>query len=599
MNNSICVTTACLLLGATAPLAARTVQGDRYLAEGRACAARKQWDAALASYRLALSQDPAEMIYQMATEKAVFQAAGAHVALGRQARAQGLAAEAVAEFERASALAPGLAVASQELAATREMMRRNDRLTPLERVKQEQEEERDRILPVPDLQAGTNGAITLTMVNQSPKVLFETVGKYAGMNVLFDPEYQPGKNFSLTLDGVTPTQALDHLALLSKSFWKALSQNTVFVTNDNPNKRRDYEAQVTRVFYLSNVNTPQEMQEIINTVRSMADLQRVMPYSTQYAIIARGEADKITLAAALIADLDKPRSEVVVDILVLEASQVFSRKITAALASTGLSLPINFSPRASVQTPTTTSTATTSTTTTSTTSTTASTIPLSSLGHLASADFSVSLPGALLQAVMSDAGTHVLQAPQLRAVDSIKATLKIGDRQPTATGSYSSGAGTATVSALVNTQFTYIDVGVNVDITPRVHDNGDVSMHVELEISSVNGHVTLGGIDEPIIGQRKVVHDIRMRAGEVSLLAGLVSQQDTKSTTGIPGLSGIPILRRLFTGESLDRNRSELMIAIIPHVVRGPVVTPANLRGIDTGTAGTVKLNLAPKTPER
>ena len=235
------------------------------------------------------------------------------------------------------------------------------------------------------------------------------------------------------------------------------------------------------------------MQEIINTVRSMADLQRVMPYSTQYAIIARGEADKITLAAALIADLDKPRSEVVVDILVLEASQVFSRKITAALASTGLSLPVNFSPRASIQTPTTTSTATTSTTTTSTTSTTASTIPLSSLGHLASADFSVSLPGALLQAVMSDAGTHVLQAPQLRAVDSIKATLKIGDRQPTATGSYSSGAGTATVSALVNTQFTYIDVGVNVDITPRVHDNGDVSMHVELEISSVNGHVTLGG----------------------------------------------------------------------------------------------------------
>lgn len=600
MRNSICVTTACLLLGATAPLAGRTAQGDRYLAEGRAYAARKQWDAALASYRLALAQDPAEMLYQMAAEKAVFEAADAHISLGQQARAQGHAADALAEFDRAHALAPALAAASQELAATLEMMRRNDRLTPLERRKHEQEEERDRILPVPELQAGTNGAITLTMVNQSAKVLFETVGKYAGMNVLFDPEYQPGKNLSLTLDSVTPTQALDHLALLSKSFWKALSQNTVFVTNDNANKRRDYEEQVTRVFYLSNVNTPQEMQEIINAVRSMADLQRVMQYTTQYAIIARGEADKIALAAALIADLDKPRSEVVVDILVLEASQVFSRKITAALASAGLNVPVSFSPRASIQTPTTTSTSTTSTTTTSTTSsTTASTIPLSSLGHLSSADFSISLPGALLQAVMSDAGTRVLQAPQLRAVDSIKATVKIGDRQPTATGSYSSGAGTATVSALVNTQFTYIDVGVNVDITPRVHDNGDVSMHVELEISSVNGHVTLGGIDEPIIGQRKVVHDIRMRAGEVSLLAGLVNLQETKSTTGIPGLSGIPLLRRLFTGESVDRNRSELMIAIVPHIVRGPVATPANLRGIDTGTAGTVKLNLAPKTPER
>ena len=289
MRDPICVTVACLLLVATVPLAARTVQGDRYLAEGRGCAARRQWDAALASYRLALAQDPAEMLYQMAAEKAAFQAADAHISLGQQARAQGRTAEALAEFERAHALAPALAAASQELAATRVMIRRNDRLTPLERMKQEQEEERDRILPVPELQAGTNGAVTLTMVDQSPKVLFETVGKYAGMNVLFDPEYQPGKNFSLTLDSVTPTQALDHLALLSKSFWKALSQNTVFVTNDNPNKRRDYEAQVTRVFYLSNVNTPQEMQEIINTVRSMADLQRVMPYSTQYAIIARGD----------------------------------------------------------------------------------------------------------------------------------------------------------------------------------------------------------------------------------------------------------------------------------------------------------------------
>src|SRR5664280_1149998 len=418
------------------------------------------------------------------------------------------------------------------------------------------------------------------------------------MNVLFDPEYQPGKNFSLTLDSVTPTQALDHLALLSKSFWKALSQHTVFVTNDNANKRRDYEEQVTRVFYLCNANTPQEMQEIVNTVRSMTDLQRVVQYSTQYAIIARGEADKIALAAALIADLDKPRSEVVVDILVLEASQVFSRKITAALASAGLSVPVNFSPRSTIQTPTTSTTTTTTSTTTSTTSTTASTIPLSSHGHLASADFSVSLPGAVLQAVMSDAGTRVLQAPQLRAIDNVKATLKIGDRQPTATGSYSSGAGTATVSALVNTQFTYIDVGVNVDITPRVHDNGEVSMHVELEISSVNGYVTLGGIDEPIIGQRKVVHDIRMRAGEVSLLAGLVNQQETKSTTGVPGLSGIPMLRRLFTGESVDRSRGELMIAIVPHIIRAPVITPANLRGIDSGTAGTVKVNLAPRRQE-
>ena len=222
MRNSICVTVACLMLGATPHLEARTVQGDRHLAEGRAFEARKQYDAALASYREAMAQDPAEIVYQMAAAKCVFQAAEAHMALGRQARAEGLADKALAEFATAHALAPALSAAVQELAVTADMMRRNDRLTPLERVKKQQDDDRDRILPVPELQASTSGAITLTMVNQSPKVLFETIGKYAGMNVLFDPEHLPGKNLSLALGGITLTEALDHLALLSKSFWKVL-----------------------------------------------------------------------------------------------------------------------------------------------------------------------------------------------------------------------------------------------------------------------------------------------------------------------------------------------------------------------------------------
>ena len=209
MRNSICVTVACLMLGATPHLEARTVQGDRHLAEGRAFEARKQYDAALASYREAMAQDPAEIVYQMAAAKCVFQAAEAHMALGRQARAEGLADKALAEFATAHALAPALSAAVQELAVTADMMRRNDRLTPLERVKKQQDDDRDRILPVPELQASTSGAITLTMVNQSPKVLFETIGKYAGMNVLFDPEYVPGKNLSLALDGITLTEALD------------------------------------------------------------------------------------------------------------------------------------------------------------------------------------------------------------------------------------------------------------------------------------------------------------------------------------------------------------------------------------------------------
>lgn len=517
---------------------------------------------------------------------------------------------ALEEFTKAHQIDPSSAVAAQEVETTRQMVQGNappgERgLTPAEQARKANLDKLDRILPIPDLDPLTHGPINLQMTNQSPRVLFETVGKYAGINVLFDPEYQPGKAMSVELRDATIEQAFDSIGLLTKSFWKALSPSAIFVTNDNTNKRHEYEEQVARVFYLANVNTAQELQEIMNAVRSVTELQRIVQYNSLYAIVARGEADKIMLAEKVIRDLDKPRAEVVVDFLVIEASKTFSRQVTAAIASTGLNVPVNFSPRSGLQiASSTTSTTSSSTSTSSTTSSSSSSsgtsaVSLASLNHLSSADFSVTLPGALLQAALSDANTRILQAPQLRSVDGAKASLKIGNREPTATGSYSAGTAATTVNALVNTQFTYIDVGVNVDMTVRVHDDGDVSLHVELDISSVDSYVNLGGVNEPVIGQRKVVHDIRMREGEVNLLAGLVNQQDSKTVTGIPGLSSIPLLRRLFTGESVDRSRTDLMIALVPHVIRKPDVSVSGMRGVAVGSGTPVKLNYAPRKETR
>ena len=120
-------------------------------------------------------------------------------------------------------------------------------------------------------------------------------------------------------------------------------------------------------------------------------------------------------------------------------------------------------------------------------------------------------------------------------------------------------------------------------------------MHIEVEISSVTSHVDLGGVSEPVIGQRKVVHDIRIKEGEVSLLGGLTQEQESKTVTGIPGLSSIPVLRRLFSGGGTDRSRSELMIVLIPHIVRRPDIAPENLHDVAAGNATSVKVNYAPR----
>jgi general secretion pathway protein D len=634
-NRLTAVLLTAMMAAPVVPLQARTRKGDKFLVDGRNHETKREWDAALEAYQKALDEDPGEQVYQMAAEKARFQSAQNHVNEGMKLRQKGQLGDALLEFQKAYATSPGLPVATQELTRTQEMILRERKrvmdtgkeadpttrgLTPAEEQKRDTRDKINRILPMPELKPLNPEPVKGMVIRSSTvKVLFETVAKAAGINVLWDPEYQPPSrnSFSIDFDNTTLEQALDNIGVLTKSYWKPMSSNTIFITNDNPNKRRDYAEMVAQTFYLNNVFAPQEIQEIVNAVRSIAELQRVVAFTNQPAIIVRGEADQVALAAKMIHDLDKQRAEVVVDILVMEASSIFKRQLTAAIASTGLTLPVNFSPRGGLKVvtdATTTSSGSSSGsgsgsdsgsgsgtgTGTGTTTTSSDTpfIPLSNLGRLSTADFSTTLPSALLQATLADTKTKVLQAPQIRSVDGVKAVLKIGERQPTASGSFQPGIGGVGINPLVNTQFQFIDVGVNVELLPRVHDNGDVSMHIDLDISTVSGHVNLGGIEQPIIGQRKVQHDIRMHEGEVGLLGGLINTQDSKQVTGIPGLSSIPLLRRLFSGESLDRERGELMVLLIPHIVRAPEINASNLRGIAVGNQTSIKLNYAPKASD-
>jgi general secretion pathway protein D len=304
---------------------------------------------------------------------------------------------------------------------------------------------------------------------------------------------------------------------------------------------------------------------------------------------------------------------VIIDVMVMQVNTTHMRNITAAFASTGFSTSAIFAPRPGITTPgiqsstttgsTTTTTGTTATTTTptSTSTSTAGTptstnIPLNELGHISSADFSLTnLPGATLEAVLNDSSTRVLQAPQIRAVDNQKASLKIGEKVPTASGSFQPGVAGVGVSPLVNTQFTYLDVGVNLDVLPRVHENNEVSLHIELDYSGVANYVNLGGISEPEIDQNKETADVRLREGEVSLIGGIIQRTDTKSKTGIPGLANIPLLGRLFSGENLENDRNELVIALIPHIVRGPDITASDLKAVAAGNATQIKVEYAPR----
>jgi general secretion pathway protein D len=595
-------------------LDARNRKGDKFLKEGQAAEVRNQWETALDLYEKAMLEDPADPAYIMAARRVRFQASMARVDAGQKLRAQGQLDAALNEFQRAYAIDPSSAIAEQEIKRTKEMIDRERApggqastpeergLTPAEKAQQETEDKVARLMPIPELKPITREIQSLKMNNQPVRVLFETVGKLAGINVVFDPEYQnpPGRStFTVDLSNTTLEEALENLAVQTKSFWKPLSSNTIFVTNDNVQKRRDYEDYVVKVFYIKNATSVQELQEISVTVRSVTEIRRAFTYNAMNAILLRGTADQIALAEKLIADLDKPKPEVVVDVIVMEANRARVRDLAATIltgspAAPGINLPIfygsqapgngdgdgngdngNGSGGAGV-----------------------GTIALNRLKSLGLGDFSTIVPGGLIQALMNDSQTRIIQQPQVRAVENFKASLKIGDRVPYATGSFQPGVGGVGLNPLVSTQFNYIDTGVNVDITPKVHGREEVSLHVEIDLNNVSREVELGDLRQPVITQKKIVHDIRLKEGEVNLLGGLLGLQETRSISGIPYLTLIPIIGRLFGPEHVERNRGELLIALIPHVVRAPDFTESNLRGVSAGNDQNLKLSYAPR-PDR
>jgi len=341
------------------------------------------------------------------------------------------------------------------------------------------------------------------------------------------------KQVRIELNGVTLEDALEIISFETKTFWRPVTPNTIFIAQDSPAKRKELEQNVIKTFYLSNLSHPTELQDVVNAMRTILEVSRIQQLPSQGAIVVRGTPDQVALAQKLVDDLDKAKPEVLIDIAVMQVSRDKSHTL-------GINPPTSVSVQ--LQPNINTSTTTSSSGTTTSPSSTSNGISLNTIANLNATDFQVTIPQATATALMNDTDTRVIQSPQVRALDGQKATLKIGDRVPVATGSFQPGIGGVGINPLVNTQFQYLDVGVNIEITPRVHAGREISLKLSMDVSDVDSYVSIGGISQPVIGQRKIENEIRLKEGEVSLLGGMMEDSKTKALTGIPGLANIPIL---------------------------------------------------------
>ena len=552
--------------------------------QGQAAEAREDYDTAFDLYQKAYKRDPKDARFKIALARIRVTASSLHITKGRKILQTGDLQGALSEFLHAAEIDPGNEAAQQEIARVRQRQG-TTAAAPEVALPQPagEEQELDQVEAPPELHALTNEPLTLHMAEDT-KVVYQAIAKAAGVNVLFDPDFN-SKRIQVDLNNVSLLDALRIVGVMSNTFWRPVTGNTIFIAQNSRTKRQELDEQAVQTFYLTNAWQQNDLNDVQTALRNVMPNAKVYGVQSQNAIVMRATPDELLLAQQLIDDLDKARGEVVVDIAVLEVSKNWERTLGISWPS---SIGVALQPNCSA----TNSCSSSGSTTSSTTSSTNTTNPtLYTLAHLNSTDFAMTVGSATLNLLLTDNNTKVLQSPRIRATDDQKATMKIGSRIPIATGSYSA-PGLASTSAIgyAQTQFQYQDVGVNIEMTPSVHYDHDVTLKIKIEVSAESGTETIEGVTEPIISQRVVDQTIRLREGEASILGGIQNKQEQNNWNGIPGLSAIPIIKYIFGSRDRQIQDDDIVFVVVPHIVRSQELDQANLRVIDTGSGQSIDL---------
>jgi general secretion pathway protein D len=519
-------------------------------------------------------------LYILHEANARTQASLIHLDNGRKLMKQGRLDEAAGELQKAARIDPADRAAQQELDVllAKQSAEKKAHTEAIQNALKAREEANQP--PEVKLQPLDPTPLAHFRLSADSRRVFETLGKLAGLNIAFTPDFHPAP-LSEDLTSVKMEDALNLVAMQTESFWKVVTPNTILIIPDNPNNRRDYDQEVLKTIYLSNPLAAADRTAITTALKQVLGLQRIMDNPDANAVIIRDTPEKVAAAERLVRELDRSKAEILIDINIVEADRDRIRDLGLTPASIN---PSSGSITPGIQA----AAAFAPTTTVSGTTTIASSIPINTLGYK---DYAIALPGATAEAVLNDNKTHILQNPEVRVTDGQEAKVKIGSRIPYATGSFLPSLGGTTSSSgsvglLASTQFQFQDVGVNLDLTPHLLSTGEIAVHAKIEISSLGASITVGGVSEPTFGQRVIEDDFRLQEGEVNLLGGLIQRTLTDQVQGLPGLGDIPGIRYLFSQDNKEVNDQEVLIMLTPRVIRLPEPKVAEGAAVPVGSLG-------------
>ena len=542
--------------------------------KGRDAAQRGDRDAAVVFYTRAVNEDPSNIEYRLGLERALVDAGAYHVQQGQKHIAAEELEQAVEELQFSVQLDPSNRYAVGLLEETRERLA-DRRAAQEDAIDFEERRRRARELfgQRPILEPSSTAPIQLKFAEDtSLQKIFEVLSKLSGINVLFDESFRD-KRVTVDLVDVSFEETLDKLVLINRLFYKVVDSSTIIIIPDNAQKHRQYDDLVLRTFFIVNA----EVNTIANMLRTIAGIQRVQPNPELKAITVRATLDQVAVADRIIELNDKTKSETLLDIEILEINR--NKMIEYGLALAEHSIGLGFLPAGS------------GTSTDADAGTSATGIRLNRLTSVNASDFILAFPtAATFQLFKSKSEARLLSAPKLRASEGQPAELRLGSEVPIPVTSFVSQFGGGGVPTTPVTSFQYRNIGINISITPKVFVDGEIELQLSLETSTQLETRIIGGIELPVFGTRNVTNVVRLRDGETNLIGGLFQQSDRRGVSGIPGLTDIPLLSRLFSNNDEESSSNDIVFSVTPHIVRAPRVTERDLAPLAMGTEQQIKV---------
>jgi general secretion pathway protein D len=552
-------------------LAASSCASSRAFHDGEREEQHKHWDLAVLYYERALALDPKDSTARISLQRARFQAAQAHFERGRLHRSAGQLDLAVAELEVSLSLDPTNDSAEQELrkakAEVETRARENAGGTPVEKAKARTRGMRGA---PPMLNPSSTKPIDVAFAPDTTiKKIYAALGAAAGINIIYDPQLKDDK-FTLDLRGMTFQKALETAMRQAGHFYKVIDEKTILIAQDTQQNRKEYEDLVIRTFFLSNG----DVKDVSAMVRSILDLRRVGTIPALNAIIIRDTADKVAVAERLIEVNDKAKAEVVVDVELLQVNT--DKLLTLGTSIGATSVTATVTPGAG----------------SNSAATAATSLPWNAIKALGINDFMFTIPNVTFNFLKQNTDAELLAKPQLRIAEGEKAQLVIGDRYPIPVTTINTQQAIGSTGIVPITSFQYQDIGIKIDMEPRVHHNKEVSLKLTIEVSQLSGKVTASdGTSQPIIGTRTITSSIRLKDGETNFLAGLIRKDSTRTKSTIPFLGDLPLIGALFTNNDTEDKRTDLYLTLTPHIIRSPQITEEDLIPIWVGTENNVSFS--------